>query len=238
MAEFPPNLDDGELWLPSDIFLNEVPSKRGLHLHRFSPCMDDLAQRLAAFSLLKQRNLISKPNVQRFVPVRCGLENGSYTQEQDCSHRFCGCKLVPKPAYGGSEVFYQFQLRKPVQLPKVDDGFLETRASVLQKQQNHLLNRLQNRPLPSRESGFVKVSGGTGVFHPRVVLNTTTTSTTTTSSAFVKKKQVSRNRQEIQAPSSQRINRPITTTSLGGVKSKEFHNQLPPELCLPKDWTY
>lgn len=235
MAEFPPNLDDGELWLPSDIFLNEVPSKRGLHLHRLSPCMDDLAQRLAALSLLKQGNLISKPNVQRFGSVRCGLQNGSYTQEQDCSHQLRGCKLVPKPAYGGSEVFYQFQLRKPVQLPKVDDGFLKTRASVLQKQQNHLLsrlqNRLQNRPSPSRESGFVKVSGGTGVFHPRVVPNTTTTSTTTTSSAFVKKKQVSRNRQEIQVPSSQRI-------SLGGVKSKEFHYQLPPELCLPKDWTY
>ncbi|EXC21220.1 hypothetical protein L484_002230 [Morus notabilis] len=195
MAEFPPNLDDGELWLPSDIFLNEVPSKRGLR-HHFPSCMEDLlAQRLAALSLLRQRNL-SKPNPERFGPVpvqvRCFLENYS-SQEYGC-HRLCGCKskLVPKPVYGGSEGFYEFQLRKPVQ-PQADDVVLETRARVLQKQQN----RLQNRPLPSQgrsgfvDGGFPRVSGGTGVFHPRVLntANIAPNTTTTSSSAFVKKKQ-------------------------------------------------
>lgn len=56
---------------------------------------------------------------QRFGPVpvqvRCFLENYS-SQEYGC-HQLCGCKskLVPKPVYGGSEGFYEFQLRKPVQ---------------------------------------------------------------------------------------------------------------------------
>jgi hypothetical protein len=54
------------------------------------------------------------------------------------------------------------------------------RARILRSQQN----RVQNRHLPFQgtsgfgSGGFVKESGGTGVFHPRI-LNTTTNSTTT-----------------------------------------------------------
>lgn len=49
------------------------------------------------------------------------------------------------------------------------DSFLQTRATVLQRQQNRLQNRLlQNKGSGSGFGGFVKVSGGTGVFHPRV----------------------------------------------------------------------
>lgn len=63
------------------------------------------------------------------------------------------------------------------------DSFLQARATVFQRQQN----RIQNRLLPNKGSGpgiggFVKVSGGTGVFHPRV-------SNTTIPTIDVKKKQ-------------------------------------------------
>lgn len=78
-------------------------------------------------------------------------------------------------------------------LLQVDDVVLETRARVFQKQQN----RLQNRPLPSQgrsgfvDGGFPRVSGGTGVFHPRVLntANIAPNTTTTSSPSFVKKKQ-------------------------------------------------
>lgn len=53
MAEFPPNLEDGELWLPSDIFLNEVPSK--YNPYRIS-CMEDFAGHFAALSLLQNHS--------------------------------------------------------------------------------------------------------------------------------------------------------------------------------------
>ena len=62
------------------------------------------------------------------------------------------------------------------------------RARILKCQQN----RVQNRVYPfqassgfgvsggGRGGGLVKESGGTGVFHPRILNNTTTTTTTTT----------------------------------------------------------
>ena len=39
MVEFPPNFDDGELWFPSNIFLEEVPSKFGTHHLPSPPCL-------------------------------------------------------------------------------------------------------------------------------------------------------------------------------------------------------
>lgn len=63
---------------------------------------------------------------------------------------------------------------------QVDDFHLETRARVLQRQQNRLL---QNQIYPFQENviglgcGYMKESGGTGVFHPRIVNPTTRTST-------------------------------------------------------------
>lgn len=63
---------------------------------------------------------------------------------------------------------------------QVDDFHLETRARVLQRQQNRLL---QNQIYPFQANviglgyGYMKESGGTGVFHPRIVNPTTRTST-------------------------------------------------------------
>ncbi|XP_015898838.1 uncharacterized protein LOC107433612 [Ziziphus jujuba] len=236
MAEFPPNPDDGELWLPSDIFLNEMPSRLGPH--RF-PCMDDLAQQFAALALFKQRRSLSKlqpkvsPNAQRFrPPVQYGqgnplshgrsslrpLRNGGLEDRRGVNG------FETEPYLGGSELFYGYQLLKPTK-PQVD-SFLQARATVFQRQQN----RIQNRLLPNKGSGpgiggFVKVSGGTGVFHPRV-------SNTTIPTIDVKKKQGLRNRQGIQMTSQGSF-----VKRVGGHKD-EFQYQLPPEMGLPQDWTY
>lgn len=82
MAEFPPNPDDGELWLPSDIFLNEMPSRLGPH--RFS-CMDDLAQQFTALAFLKQHRSLSKlplkvsPSAQvLLLPLSINLSRASH----------------------------------------------------------------------------------------------------------------------------------------------------------------
>ncbi|PON97420.1 hypothetical protein TorRG33x02_068870 [Trema orientale] len=249
MAQFPPNPDDGELWLPSDIFLNEVPSKRGLH--HFS-CMDDLAQRLATLTFLKQGSL-SKPPLKtppnRFgaVPVqpnrfpqKCSKPGNGFENGQS----LYGYKLVHNRG-NSAELFYEYPLQKPVQAQV--NVFLETRARVLQKQQN----RLRNQLLPCREKsglgvgGFVRLSGGTGVFHPRVSNTTTATtsspaSSTAFSSALVKKKQVFRRRQENQVLSQR------NSTRVVGVHKEDSRHQLPPppppppppEMGLPQDWTY
>ncbi|KAJ0088620.1 hypothetical protein Patl1_32702 [Pistacia atlantica] len=72
---------------------------------------------------------------------------------------------------------------------------------VLQKQQNRLLQQNQNRVVLRGGLGFngglVRESGGTGVFHPRIIKATNTTAATATSTDA--KKKVVRNRQDIQA---------------------------------------
>ncbi|KAK4757406.1 hypothetical protein SAY87_018707 [Trapa incisa] len=61
MVEFPPNLDDGELWLPSGIFLNDAVANRGRGLipARCFSSLDQLPQSLAALTKLPPRSLIS-----------------------------------------------------------------------------------------------------------------------------------------------------------------------------------
>lgn len=57
MAEFLPNLDDGESWLPSDILLNDVAAnhRRGVIIPRcFSP-LDELSRSFSALTLLPPR---------------------------------------------------------------------------------------------------------------------------------------------------------------------------------------
>ena len=80
MAEFPPNLDDGELWLPSDIFPEEVPSKFGTHhLPSEFAYMNDIARHFAALTLLqppqpKRPPLNLAPNLEvTFLSVSCLL---------------------------------------------------------------------------------------------------------------------------------------------------------------------
>ncbi|KAK7837181.1 uncharacterized protein LOC112031466 [Quercus suber] len=239
MAQFPPNLDDGEVWLPSDIFINEKPiTKFNPHHHISCSCScycmqdeyDELAKRFAAFAL---RN-VSKPNPnsERF---RQAVRYGSVTQ----GHAPLEYILDLNGGYGRSSSRNGHRLSHEhllVEQPQPPQDVYENnlRARVLKSQQN----RVQNRVYPfqassgfgvsggGRGGGFVKESGGTGVFHPRI-LNTTTTTTTTTD---LRKKQALRNRQEIQA--TQHLK------AVGMGKQRESHHYLPPEMALPQDWTY
>ncbi|XP_012074333.1 uncharacterized protein LOC105635822 isoform X2 [Jatropha curcas] len=242
MAEFPPNLDDGELYLPSDIFLTEVPSK--YNPYRLS-CMEDLATHFASLSLLKNQpsSTPSRPppkpplNYQVKMAVRdlsanhlpaghVGFNGGGGVAGVEIGQRLYG--------YGNgsflarSEPFYEFQVQPQV------DSYLDTRPMLLQRPRTPI----QNRVYPFRGSGFEfgggggrrgRESGGTGVFHPRIVHNSTNDSPF---NADYKRKQGVRNKQEIQVNSQQR-------NSMRRVsKEEDCYYHLPPEMGLPQDWTY
>ncbi|OAY42987.1 uncharacterized protein LOC110620622 [Manihot esculenta] len=233
MAEFPPNLDDGELWLPSDIFLNEVPSK--YNPYRLS-CMEDLAGHFAALSLLQNHSSSSlsspppKPalNSQGLkLAVRdiyaSHLPSGylGFNGGAELGQRLNG--YGTGSVLARSEPFYELQAQPQV------DSYMETRPRVMQRHRNPLQNRLD----PFQGSGFgvrgsgggiVRESGGTGVFHPRIVNPTTTTPATTD----VKRKQGMRSRQEIQATQQRNSVRRV------GVNNCHLH----PEMGLPQEWTY
>ncbi|XP_041024701.1 uncharacterized protein LOC121265225 isoform X2 [Juglans microcarpa x Juglans regia] len=240
MAEFPPNLDDGEVWLPSDIFLNEVVPASCLS-HRNLSCVDNLAERFAAFAVLQHRRNVSnaprnlspnlewfRPEVQKFgtisrVPQEYMSLNGGY---ENTGRGLCGCGARPYSPV--NKLLYEYQLLQPSQPKAVVDGLS---ARVLRNQQN----RLQNRLLPFQGStgfglsgGCVKESGGTGVFIPRIL---NTSATTSAVASDTRKRKVLRNEQETQ----------VTGNSLKGIdvaKQRESHYYLPPEMSLPQDWTY
>ncbi|CAL2272892.1 unnamed protein product [Prunus armeniaca] len=228
MAGFPPNLNDGERWLPSDIFLNEVANSTSkLNPHHFLS-MDELAQHLAALSFLRQRQCLSKSllhiPMEPFRPPVQYNQLGSLPQRSlnlSLSH---GLEEKGASFHGyGAELHYHNQFLKPAQLQVC--SFLETRKRVLNRQQNRLWT-YQGSGIGSM-GGFERVSGGTGVFHPRV-LNTTTT----TRNPQVKKKQGLRNIQQIKATQQRK---PIESVGMG---RGDCYNQLRSDVRLPQEWTY
>ncbi|XP_004305587.1 PREDICTED: uncharacterized protein LOC101303634 [Fragaria vesca subsp. vesca] len=179
MAEFP---DHARLWLSSDTFFNDVvPSESNLLQSRFSS-MDDLAHRLAALTLLKQRRGLG---LQRFrPPVPTG-----YLDSQYCRSYLCGFCNGSGAHLSGTELSHHYPFPNPVP-PQVGDGsFLEARARGLSMHHNQAQIGNQNRLFQFQGNGiapmgvFERVSGGTGVFIPRV-----SASTITTMSPEVKKK--------------------------------------------------
>lgn len=236
-SNFPPNVDDGEHWLPSDIFVNEVPSKfTPPHLHHRPPfsCMDDLAPRFAALSLHNHHQKLPKAtNFERLKePVRYRSMNGTGF---DMGPSLYGFRTGP--FIGGTKPVYDFQLLKPTQAQV--QSYVEARARVLQRQQNRLV---PNRVLPFQANGFnnttpklglggglVRDSGGTGVFHPRIV-NSNPNATIDS-----KKKQSLKNRQPQEVQVSQQMN---SMKSVGVGKQEDCCYHLPPEMGLPRDWTY
>ncbi|OVA07134.1 hypothetical protein BVC80_1289g53 [Macleaya cordata] len=224
MADFPPNLDDGELWLPSDILPKEVSSKFYPNFPSELTYMEELAQQL----LLEQNqtNIKPPPNLAPNLKVRP-------------PNRFCSI-APPRPelglgfgggtvlghnlyvsgnggSYFGSRPVYQYHAIKPVQTQV--GNFVQARALVLQRQQN----QVQNRFLPfqvngSWKGGFVRESGGgTGVFLPRIGATTT----------YPRKKHSGKKGEEMIKQRG-----PVKKVAVG----KE--DQPPPEMGLPQEWTY
>ncbi|GFZ08926.1 hypothetical protein Acr_20g0007340 [Actinidia rufa] len=189
MADFPSNLDDGELWLPSEIFHNQLSS------------MEDLAQRVAALAFLERRRSQTlpkpTPNLVRFLPpVRHGLA-GSLREGYFDFNGGLGVGYG-RGLYGfgveglwtSSGPVYSCQFVNPVQ-PQVE-RVMDARARVLSREQNLMLERLV-LPLQGRGlgvGGLEREYGGTGVFLPRTgTTKTTTRARKTTSTLNVRSQQ-------------------------------------------------
>ncbi|EEF29838.1 uncharacterized protein LOC8275750 [Ricinus communis] len=244
--QFPPNLDDGEHWLPSDILLNEVvlPAKynnNSNNPNRFS-CMEDLAAHFATLSLLKNHHSLTSLTPSRPIPnpslcsqrvkmaVRdhlptgyLGFDGGAGELSQRCYGYATG------PFLSRSEPLYDFQVQ-----PQQVDSYLEkTRSRFLQRQRHYL----QDRVYPFQGSGFggggLRESAGTGVFHPRIVNPRIASS----GGADVKRKQSGRSRQH---PEIDQVT-PLRNSTMRKVvvnNQEDCYYHLPPEMGLPQDWTY
>ncbi|XP_057967644.1 uncharacterized protein LOC131157471 [Malania oleifera] len=232
MAEFPPNMEDGELWLPSDIFFpEEVPSNFTPHLSSTQLAyMDHLAQRFARSCVLLQTPTkpphTFHPNFERFrLPVR--FNQGLPQPEQDFSVNG-GLQSGPEAYCGSCRPLYPCRSRKPAN-PQVE-GFVGTRARVLERQQNQVQTRFG--PFQGSEvgmGGFARESTGTGVFLPRVV------NTIPSAAAVARKRQGVRSKQE-SIVSQQRSG--FVGVGLGKQQEECHCQQLPAEIGLPQDWTY
>lgn len=195
MGEITPNLDDGELWLPSDILPDEIFSNKfdpnfSTELNKFMEEEPTSLPHLSTFSLFEQNHINSK------LPSMDLDHNSKQIKPQN---QFCGMdKTQPEMGLGlygetpvghyldvldnggsGDSYFvsspYQFHDRK-LPLPIVED-ILEARTMILQRQQNlqqHCVDvqnhYVANHFLPLQV--FNRGCRGTGVFIPR-------TSTTT-----------------------------------------------------------
>ncbi|XP_042475568.1 uncharacterized protein LOC122057513 isoform X2 [Macadamia integrifolia] len=230
MADFPPNLDDGELWLPSDIFPDEVSPMISPKFPSELTYMEDLAQQLAAYALLERNQNTAKPfpnlvpNLEskqqsRYgtnVAPRYGLGIG-FGGVHDVGHR--QNHYAPVTVNGGFRVgltqVYRYRTMSPSQAQV--ENFL--RARVLQG----LQNQNQNRLLPFQVNGmgtggFGRESGGTGVFLPRLA----TTLDVKKKHHCVKKGEEAKQRHPIRK----------------AVVEKHERLQSSPEVRLPQDWTY
>ncbi|KAK4834311.1 hypothetical protein QYF36_020627 [Acer negundo] len=218
MAQFPPNLDDGELYLPSDIFLNQkIPTRFNPHHHRNLSYMDDLAHHFTALSLLRQ----TRPNPPLKIPHSSERLMRPPVQTDVVN------PLRPPSYYarhGGLELEVGHRpFSAPKQTPTSNDRVV---------QQRQQLNRLvqQNLVSPNQWNGFGfrgglrRESGGTGVFHPHpLIINT----------VDAKKKQSLRGKEDMQK-SEQRN----SVKRVGVSKREDCYYHLPPEMGLPRDWTY
>ncbi|XP_010246895.1 PREDICTED: uncharacterized protein LOC104590069 [Nelumbo nucifera] len=230
MAEFPPNLDDGELWIPSDIFPDEVSTKFSPEFPSEITYMEDLAHQLATFALLERNQTVANPppnlppNLEYFrrqgrygavAPPRTGFSFG-FGRGPTAGHHLFSSGNEGFPA--GSRPVYQYRPMKPVHA-QVESSVHQPGDRSLQKQQQ---NQGQNRFLPfqvngSGMGGLVREYGGTGVFLPRIA-----------TTADVKKKQSGKTGEENQQKS---CNKKVALE-----KQEAF--QLSSEMGLPQDWTY
>lgn len=193
MAEdLPPNLDDGELWLPSDV-IRAVGVCR--HHHRRVPgrlppfpedcgVMDeDLAQKFASFGLLERRRALHAVKPFRDFSLKPELHGqgrpvflispAGAGYKVPLGQRAAAAEANTVSGGGGgggtgaffpvSRTGHKFHPGIPVDC-QVEKFQLE-RARVFQRQ---ALGHGLNRYVPARSSGSGRESGGTGVFLPRI----------------------------------------------------------------------
>ncbi|GAB4833263.1 hypothetical protein Ancab_031510 [Ancistrocladus abbreviatus] len=262
MAEFPPNLDDGELWIPSDMLPKEVVPSTEIHphcgsssshnhhhqQHKLSFTAEDLARHFASMALLDhppQRAVKSLlPPPQRFGPAAvqappvagggCGI---TFRPEAELGLYYGG--LATGSGYLARDPLLEYRLLKSARYQA--EGLMETRRAAANRQLQAQQNRLQNRVRASQGGGikmgggFTRDCGGTGVFLPRIdtAMAAALAAQKTTHVESARRKQGVRTGQDAQI-AQQREN----ARRSGLDKVEEYQRQFPPDLGLPKDWTY
>ncbi|KAI3471754.1 hypothetical protein Pfo_028407 [Paulownia fortunei] len=171
------NLEDGELWLPSDFFSmdevqvsNKINTPSGYCSSSKPSCMEGF-QRFSSSTSLEHhthnRGLYKPlPTLQRFKPA---VWNGSIGVSGGGVHDPCDCGTGN--SWTGFSSVYQLQRLNPVQTQV--ETFMGERAWALQRQQR---NRFAlNRVFPGVARVGMGAHGGTGVFLPRISSNMQTT---------------------------------------------------------------
>lgn len=248
MENFPANLDDGELWLPSDIF--PATDQEAQHHHRRhhrrpisggGSHMEDLSRQFSNLNLLDRHRILT-PNVpsvsERLAqyaltappPNGCyGLTVGPTVDRGLCNYR-------TGPIYSNPEPALRYPMHKPVNPQAATEPLMETLiARATSRPTVQLDGRHHNRRLPLQASFgcFMtdcrrSTTAGTGVFIPRASTFTGNKSTCATTD------DVGRTKLGI-TPHRDRARK------LGVGKAEEYYcyHQVPPsDVGLPKDWTY
>ncbi|WOL04067.1 hypothetical protein Cni_G12788 [Canna indica] len=230
MAEFAPNLDDGELWLPADIIddvglrrYHQSSSAAARVRHRHASDVEHLANQLAAFGwldlphlhpALKQRPALSVP-LEGFKPPGTGRQVEPADRELLTGLLHQGREAAAPDVYGRR---FQVSLRpEAVRRWPVDPVQLQVEA----------FGRVSQRPLRPIQNSFGSVRpsaprrerGGTGVFHPRVVAKHETN-------------------KRYAAGEHQKQQQLTRSAALRQQQQGRSPFQQPSEMGLPQDWTY
>ncbi|KAF9597445.1 hypothetical protein IFM89_018891 [Coptis chinensis] len=182
MSDFVPNLDDGELWLPSDILPHEKPQEEVVEFPSELTYMDELAQQLSTYVRLEKQQQkqthtksTKQPPIQN-KQIKPIIQLGTFDRSR-IGPGFQGNGGIARgtgvvhSVYASDQGGYRVDLTSCYQLKLgynnsiQGQSFDHTRGRVLQKHQNQGRNRFL--PLHPNRGGFVK---GTGVFLPRAEL--------------------------------------------------------------------
>nr|XP_018675075.1 PREDICTED: uncharacterized protein LOC104000541 [Musa acuminata subsp. malaccensis] len=240
MADFPPDLEDGELWLPSDI-IRDVGVRRPFSSSSSSSSsavaaspgcsahlayLEGIARQLDALCMLDRAGLLPAFGPPRHAPPRprvFGFKQGRPAPRLAGAENLVGVGVVHagfmtgdggRGVPGSSPGMLRFcSMSRPVQTQAT---FGAARGGVVQAPVQPVPDRFI--PLPS--PGSAREGGGTGVFLPRVFKDED------------KKKPYVKGRGEQQQQQA---------TRNGGVWEQGMPFQHPPppaETGLPQDWTY
>ncbi|XP_055815325.1 uncharacterized protein LOC129885147 [Solanum dulcamara] len=185
------NLDDGELWLPSDIFPVEEPVSSTNKLNNNNPITSSLCCCYSCLLFLRNHNdhssfFIAEQEEAAAISLLQHHSHNTHSVPKPFpiterrfrpAERCCSCTDFSVSEYfelnrGGREVVqtgpppvYPYQLYPPVQLQHQVESLMEARAWILQKEEQNRFIRMQRRNLGlDRFAGsrFLPFVGGGG----------------------------------------------------------------------------
>ncbi|PKI37541.1 hypothetical protein CRG98_042054 [Punica granatum] len=237
MAEFLPNLDDGELWLPSDIFLNDVAAthyRRRLGPRRFSS-LDELSRSFSAFTLLPPRPSADSITVPPALSLSPKYFENSMRPTQYCTvitSPATGPLAAAMTTFGAAHHKYDRSNCMPFAVaPKLlyDEYRLLQRARMPQLSSLSCRWGAMLKPGP----GFCRTGSRTSWPYPVRDGERLGGSVEGLAYSFLALVRIP------QPPilEGNEMNS-IVTDGVVARQEKERHYQVPPEMALPHDWTY